>query len=522
MLRPRPAPIAAALVALFLCAPLRADVFVMKDGRRIEGTLVKEERGVLTVKTGVGTITLQRADVVEIQAKKTSSQEFEERFTAAKTAEEFFQAGEFAREKKMKREAAKAWNKAIEVDPDHAGARTALGFVLYRGRWLTPAERDAAQAADEEREMTARGLVRWQDRWVTPEDKARLEQGLVEVDGKWIPFAEAQRRKGLEEFEGAWLAREVALARRDLAAVQAVAGARLEFALGPDALVAGPIGKARLEALLPQLASARTWFDGAWRSPPGLALFGNRLAELYAFGREPEPYQATIAHFASLSRTLPPGWAEAVERSHGFFFVDPFPLSSARQWNRGEEDLAGHCLHHWGHLMLGRLGYDGRLLPAWYEEAVACHAELVGHGRNAVFCRGTLLAGQGTAAAGKEVAFSPGRFREGAWREYLAAAFEQRLVPSFDKLAQAEFANLELVEIAAGMGIVAWLQEQKDGAGLRAFHDALRRGAPKAPERVIRDADPRHALYDRAFQAAAGLDWRAADQAWRQWFQKKP
>jgi hypothetical protein len=503
-----------------LCSSLaQADVYVMKDGRRIEGTLVKEEQGVLTVQTGVGELKLSRSDIVEIVVKKTNAQDFDERMKNAKTAEDFFQAGEFARTNKMKREAVKAWKNAIELDPDHVAARTALGFVRYKGQWLTYEERDAKIQAEETVEMTARGLVRYQDRWVTPEDKQRLEQGLILVDGKWTSFGESQRKLGLEEFEGAWIARPIALARRDLAAVQPLAVVPLEFTLGTDALVAGPFPRSFLESISKQLDVARAWFDNAWRSPSGLALFGGRLAEIYVFGHDSAPYTATVAHFASLTKTVPPGWAESAAESHGFFWIDPYPLSSARQWQRPDEDLVGHCLHHWGHLLLDRLGYDGRLLPAWYEEAVACETEFAGHHRNAVFCRGSLLfAASGTSSQSKVIAFDPGRFRDGDWRAYLKAAFDQQAVPKFDNLSQLEFANLELVDIATGMAIVEWLQKQKDGQGLRAFHDELRHGAPKSPDRVISDGNLRHAVYDRAFQAAAGLNWREADQAWRKWF----
>jgi hypothetical protein len=514
----RIASIAGAL-ALLVGPFVRADIYVMKDGRRIEGTLVKEESGVLTVSTGVGELKLARSDIAEIVSKKTLAQEFDERMQNAKTAEDFFQAGEFALSKKMKREAQKAWKKAIEVDPDHVAARTALGFVLYKGQWLTPEERDAKIKDEEAAEMAARGLVRFKDQWVTPADKIKLEQGLIQVDGKWITFAESQRKLGLEEFEGTWIRREVVLARRDLAAVQPLAVAPLEFTVGADALVAGTFPQTFLESISQQLTTTRSWFDIAWHSTPGLGLFGGRLAEIYAFNNDSAPYTATVAHFASLTRTLPPGWAESVAGSHGFFWIDPYPLSSARQWNRGLEDVVGHCLHHWGHLLVGRLGYDGRLLPAWYEEAVACQTEFTGHARNAVLCRGSLVfVAEGTSAKSTKVAFEPGRFRDGDWRAYLKAAFEQQAVPKFDKIAQLEFANLELVDIATGMAIVQWLETQKEGSGLRAFHDELRRGAPAAPQRVIEDSRARFELYDRAFQAASGLKWRDADQAWRKWF----
>lgn len=507
------------IVALLVAAsPAAGDVFVLKDGRRIEGTLVKEEAGVLIVKTGVGELRFARADVVEVVSKKTPAEEFDARFKAATSAEDFFQAGEYAQSKKLKREATKAWNRAIELDPDHVGARGRLGFVLYKGAWLTPQERDARARADEDAEMAARGLVRHGDAWVTVEDKAKLDAGLVLFEGKWIPFADAQRKLGLELYEGTWIPRPAALARNDFAAVVAIAGPQLGASFTDDAMIAGPYPLEFLQSIGESTRTTRAWFDQAWRSPPGLALFGGRMAELYAFGRDPAPFTQTVPHFAAMTTTVPPGWAEAVAKSHGYFFIDPFPLSSARQWQRGEVDIAGHCLHHWGHLLVGRLGYDGRLLPAWYEEAVACLTEARGHARNAVFCRGTLIATTGTSAGRTQVAFDPARFREGGWKEFLRAAFEQKLVPGFDRLAQQEFASLELVDIAAGMAIVEWLSTQKEGAGLRLFHDEVRRGAPKSPQRVIPDSFPRQAHYDRAFQAAAGLNWRDADQAWRRWF----
>ncbi|MEO6709950.1 MAG: hypothetical protein ABI054_08345 [Planctomycetota bacterium] len=505
-------------LGLLLPALAKADIFVMKDGRRIEGTLVKEEQGVVTVKLATGELKLARSDIAQVVPGKTPTQQFDERMQNAKTAEDFFQAGEFALSKRLKREAQQAWQKAVEIDPDHAEARLALGFVLYKGSWLTPAEREARIQSDEIAEMSARGLVRYKDQWVSPADKEKLEQGLVLIDGQWISFADSQRKQGLEEFEGAWFTRPVTLARRDLAAVQPLAGVNLEFALSQDALVAGSIPKASLESIAQKMTVSRGWFDTAWNSPGGLALFGGRLAEIYAFGRDSLPYTNTVAHFASLTRTVPPGWAESVAKSHGFFWVDPYPLSSARQWNRGEADLVGHCLHHWGHLLVDRLGYDGRLLPAWYEEAVACHSELRGNARIAVFCRGSLSMAQGTSAGAVQVSFSPQAFREGNWREYLKAAFEQKAVPSFDKLSKMEFANLEMVDIATGMAVVEWLQTQKDGQGLRAFHDAVRKGAPRPPERVILDDQARQAVYEGAFRAAAGMGLREADQAWRKWF----
>jgi hypothetical protein len=50
----------------------------------------------------------------------------------------------------------------LRVDPDHPGARAALGYVLDGGRWITLADRNRAQ-----------GLVELDGEWMTPQERAR-------------------------------------------------------------------------------------------------------------------------------------------------------------------------------------------------------------------------------------------------------------------------------------------------------------------------------------------------------------
>jgi hypothetical protein len=242
------------------------------------------------------------------------------------------------------------------------------------------------------------------------------------------------------------------------------------------------------------------------------------------WNRDSAPYQATVEHFASLTKTVPEGWAALVKERHGFFWNDPYALSSARVWNRPDEDLVGHCVHHWGHMLLGRLGYDGRLLPPWYDEGFASLSEFRAFRRNAVFCRSVATTKATTGTTTKKAAttfnFDQGLFREGAWKDTLRKALEAQVVPSFDRLASLEVGQLELLDIACGMAIVQWLDEHSPEA-LSRFHASLRKSQPASPERVL-DMKSRGAQYDAAFQAATGLHWRAADQAWRAWFGAAP
>ncbi|MBL8861785.1 MAG: hypothetical protein JNK02_07205 [Planctomycetes bacterium] len=534
-------PTRAALVLLLLlvalAGPARADLLVTKDGRRFEGKVVSETPSAVKFRTGAGEIEIPRAQIESLTLGKTKAEELAERERAARTAEEVFQVAKWAGEQGLKSHEKRLMRRALELDQKHAGANLYHGRVLWKGEWLEPAERDRRAREEEDAAMLARGLVRFEDRWVTPEERAHLERGEELFEGVWLPFADAQRRRGLELHDGRWLPRPEALARNGVAAAAQVANQPVQTALGPDAIVAGPLDAAVLARVVDGLAVGRAWFDAAFQSEPGLALFGGRLAEFHLFEAD-EAYLATVPHFASLTKTVSDGWAEAVGRTHGFLWWDPYPLSSARRWKRNQADLVGHCFHHWGHLLLNRLGYDGRLLPPWFDEGVAAILEHKTHGRNDVFCRGTRKeprpAGPstgggtpkpkpgttvGSGASTRAVApFDPKAMRDGAWLAALQAGLGQ--VPSFDDLASLQFDELEAADIAAAMAIVQWLESRGPGA-LRRFHDELRKRAPPQPARVIEHAAARFACYEAAFRAATNLGVLEADRAWREWTAKR-
>lgn len=522
---------------LLLAGALEADVLVMKDGRRIEGTVTAQDAQTVKLHTNVGDFEFPAADVERVEKGKTSAQEFDERFQAAKSAADFFALGQWADQKKLRGEAKKAMRKVLELEPKHAGANTFLGKVLYKDDWLTPAERDKRAAADAEAEMLAKGFVRWQERWVTPEERGHLERNEVLVEGKWIPFADAQRKQGLELFGEQWLPRAEALARADAARVEELLKLPLQKALGDDALVIGDYPEAELATIVGGLRKGRDWFDGTYKAPAGLEMLGGRLAEIYVWNK-PEGYLDSVAHFASLTHSIPANWGDAVQKAFGFVWWDPYALSSARQWGRSNADIEGHCYHHWGHLLANRLGYDGRLLPPWYEEGVASLMEFRAHGQNLVFCKGDLverpIPGDPTGGNGKwrppetkvaKKAAPPPKFdaatlRGGAWRDALRGGLAQDAIPAFDEIATRQFDELTLPDITAAMAIVEWIEGHGPGA-LRAFHDELRKAAPPAPNRVLPNSILRGECYDKAFQAAVRLSWKDADAAWRTWFRSR-
>ena len=269
-----------------------------------------------------------------------------------------------------------------------------------------------------------------------------------------------------------------------------------------------------------KLVIGRKWFNEHWDVKPGLRLYNDRLAEFYVFDAQSDlQYEKSVDFIAERSTFIPEGWSDSVKRTFGFVWIDPITTSSARQRNRDLGDLIGHCYHHFGHLMLSRHAYKGRMLPPWYEEGMAALTELRIHDENLVFCRSSFSGFEGTQSSTGREDFDDGIMRDGSWRQALKKVIERGQARPFDKLAQLEFSQLELIDIAQSMAIVEWLEHQPNA--LPKFHKALRRSAPPAPERVIRTGYERQQAYDQAFQEALGIGFRQADREWRQWFLKQ-
>lgn len=510
-------------LALALSAAARGDTLILKDGRRIDGTIVRETPKSLFVRDEKGETEYARDQVAGIERGKSVRELYKEKAAAAKTANDFYALGEWALEQRMKAAAKEAFQKAVELQPQHDAANRALGRVPYKGEWLLPEERDRRAAADEEADAKAKGLVRWEDRWVTPQDKANLEKGLVLRDGKWIDPDKEKRDAGLERFEGKWLPRPEAVARTHVAKVGELAGVQLALVLTGDCAIAGVFDEKFLAQIGVRLAAARQWFDAAFLVQPGLRLLGGQLAEFYCFGRDDAPYLATVAHFAGQTDTLPEGWIERAKPSLGFYWCDPFALSSARLAWRNESDIVGHCVHHWGHLLLNRDGYDGRLLPPWYDEALAAITEFRVLAKNAVFChapkaKAAPSADTGTAVKREAVVdLDPGTFARGSWRAAVREGLAQNRIPRLERLVQTEFPDLDYASIGAGMGVLDWIEASGPGA-LARFHEIVHDGQPNPPIRVDPNAKRRNETYDAAFRAATGRTMRQADEEWRAWF----
>lgn len=166
-----------------------ADEVTLRNGSKIEGA-VREDGDKIIIDVGPGTVTVERSDVKSIQRPDERIQEFDRRVGSLKPddADGYYQTYLWARrEPGMRTRAEGLLRKALDADPNHEPSRRALGFVNYKGTWLTQDEYKAAL-----------GLVRFQGQWMTvdaAERMRRIDQDLMLAQGKHAADEEKLRQQ---------------------------------------------------------------------------------------------------------------------------------------------------------------------------------------------------------------------------------------------------------------------------------------------------------------------------------------
>lgn len=186
------------LLLLGASAPAaRADEVVLRNGAVFSG-VVREEGDRVVVEVDAGTMTFRRADVREVRRTEDPLREFERRLSAAGDAEAYYELALWARERGLTSRANDLFRKVLSLQPDHEGARKALGHEKVEGRWMEPDEA-----------MVARGFVKVDGRWLKRETAELLmaQEGLHRMEVERRESAERIERLR-KEVEMAWVAVE--------------------------------------------------------------------------------------------------------------------------------------------------------------------------------------------------------------------------------------------------------------------------------------------------------------------------
>ncbi|MEK7271112.1 MAG: hypothetical protein AAB215_09265, partial [Planctomycetota bacterium] len=200
------------LAALFAGAAFaRADTLVLKDGGRLEGSILEtvREDGLTyyRLRLAIGTTKVETSQVLEIVRAPTPLEEYRKRRDALQEGDAagFLALAKFCKEQHLYPEMQKTYREIVAFAPDQPDARAALGYV------------------------------RKDDRWVT-ESQSRQEDGFVCYEGAWITPA-ALRSLLEERQEGVALEakrRETDMARRKAAAEKALAEKKPGVTLPPE------------------------------------------------------------------------------------------------------------------------------------------------------------------------------------------------------------------------------------------------------------------------------------------------
>ncbi len=136
---------------LCCCSPaVRAEVFQLANNGEVRGELVNRDEKPRThyvVKTAEGgNISLPADRVKKVVKQSAGEMEYDRRAaTAADTVKAQWDVAEFCREKHLAAQRTKHLERIIQLDPDNADARRALGYSRVKGEWITVEEGMDAQ-----------------------------------------------------------------------------------------------------------------------------------------------------------------------------------------------------------------------------------------------------------------------------------------------------------------------------------------------------------------------------------------
>jgi hypothetical protein len=202
----------AALSVAILGSAVRADVFFMRDGTRIEGELVQHKGAEIVVKIGSSTIGLMADQVEKIELGPSPLQQYRQRLAAAPdTPAAHVELARWCAAKRLSDEARDEYFKAIHLDPDNAAARAAVGYVKRGSEWLTLSEArefDARTRQRQEQQAILSGVHDQKFQYRRNQWKSQFEQLDKKALSGWFLSDEAQA------------AQQEIMAIRDPAAVQ--------------------------------------------------------------------------------------------------------------------------------------------------------------------------------------------------------------------------------------------------------------------------------------------------------------
>ena len=172
-------------VLVFLSTPALADRVWLTNGNYLEGEATRQADGSVAVTSMVGTITVPAEKVDRIEDHESFEQRVARYLEENEdlSAQEIYDLADQANRQGFATLARKLYERVLELDDDHEGARRALGYYLFDGRWVTETEY-----------RILKGQVQFRGKWVDREVRDRV---LEEESRRRMLVAELRTREAL-------------------------------------------------------------------------------------------------------------------------------------------------------------------------------------------------------------------------------------------------------------------------------------------------------------------------------------
>ncbi len=181
---------ALAFLGVWNGAMVRADIFELSGGGRLEGKIIQSDesdKSTFTIElAGGGRLTIPRSQITRVDATSDAEAEYQKLARSSPdTVDAHWKLAEWCRQHKLPSDAQRHLERVLEFNPDHAEARAALGFRQEDGQWM-----------DRDNLMASRGLVLYEGRYVTPQHieimERQKETRITQAD--WANKIEQLRR----------------------------------------------------------------------------------------------------------------------------------------------------------------------------------------------------------------------------------------------------------------------------------------------------------------------------------------
>ncbi len=151
----------------------RADVVYLKDGRRIEGSVVEDGDSVEIRRGDRFSVRFARDEVERIERTRNSEDVFEARFSQLRDGEiePFVDLLVWAREQRLRQGVRRVAERLLLIDPHHPLGRDAMGYTVFENRWVLKSE--LRKRSD---------VVRHNGEWMTERERRRRDEMAARRD----------------------------------------------------------------------------------------------------------------------------------------------------------------------------------------------------------------------------------------------------------------------------------------------------------------------------------------------------